>query len=192
MKKIGLTGGIGSGKSVIAEIFRVLGVPVFNSDRVAREIQDEDEAVVKQIKKLLGDDVYVEGKLERLKVAQIVFADKNKLEKLNAIVHPAVAKAFTDFCASHSGKKYVIKEAAILIEIGDTSVDKMILVTAPEDVRIERIIQRDGISEEEIHRRMKNQWNDEQKMKKADVVLVNDGKEMLLEKVLELHKEFSS
>ncbi|MBI3510858.1 MAG: dephospho-CoA kinase [Bacteroidetes bacterium] len=192
MLKIGLTGGIGTGKSVIAEIFRVLGIPVFKADDVARDLQNENEELKNSIKSIFGNDIYINGKLDRAKVSAIVFDDKEKLKKLNAAVHPAVAKIYDEFCRKNSDAKYIIKEAAILIEIGDKSVDKMILVTAPEEIRIRRVMKRDNISEGDFLRRMKNQWTNDEKLKYADVVILNDGKEPIMEKILQIHEDLMS
>jgi len=190
MKKIGLTGGIGSGKSTVAEIFRKLGVLVFVSDQVAKTLQDENAEVKKAIIEIFGKEVYANEKLDRVKIASIVFSDKKKLEQLNAIVHPAVGKAFEEFCKKNNVAKYVLKEAAILFEIGDNkNLDGMIVVTAPVDVRMQRVMMRDGITKEEILKRMKNQWSEEEKIKKADDVIVNDGKELVLPQVIAVNEK---
>ncbi len=185
MKKIGLTGGIGSGKTTVAEVFRRLGAPVFMSDDVARQLQEENAEVKGGMQELFGEDIYRDGKLDREKVAGIVFADKKKLEQLNALVHPAVAKAFQQFCETHKDKKYVLKEAAILFETGgNKQLDGMIVVTAPEELRTARVMQRDGISREEVLKRMKNQMAEDEKVKQADFVIVNDEKELVVPMVV--------
>lgn len=187
MKKIGLTGGIGSGKSTVAAVFRNLGVPVFVSDDEARNLQDEDPAVKKAIAALLGADVYANGKLDRAKVAAQVFSDKKKLDALNAIVHPAVGKAFAAFCEAHRDAAFVLKEAAIIFEIGlEKELDGVITVAAPDELRIERVMQRDHISREAVEQRMKNQLPQEEKIKRSDFVIVNDGKELVLPQVMEV------
>jgi dephospho-CoA kinase len=190
MKKIGITGGIGSGKSTVAEIFMHIGVPVFVSDKEARQLQDENVEVKKAISDLFGEAVYANGNLDRTKIASIVFADKKKLEQLNAIVHPAVAKAFEEFCEKNKAAKYILKEAAILFEIGDNkNLDGMIVVSAPVDVRVQRVMERDEITKEAILQRMKNQWSEEEKLKHADEIIVNDGKEMVLPQVIALDEK---
>ncbi len=187
MKKIGLTGGIGSGKTTVAEVFRRLGVPVFMSDDVARNLQEEDPEVKAAIQELFGPAIYAGGKLDREKVAGIVFTNKKKLEQLNAIVHPAVAKAFRQFCEAHHDKKYVLKEAAILFETGGhKQLDGMIVVTAPEELRASRVMRRDNVSREEVQRRMKHQWAEEEKVTKADFVIVNDEKSLVVPQVVEI------
>ncbi len=190
MKKIGLTGGIGSGKSTVAEIFSRLGVPVFNSDNAARQLQEENEELINGIIKLFGSEIYAEKKLNRTKVAEIVFADKNKLNELNKIVHPAVGKAFEKFCEENKESKYILKEAAILFEIGDEkNLDKMIVVTAPDELRIKRVMNRDGSTFEHVQKRIKNQISQEEKASKADFTLVNDEIQLLLPQVLKLHEQ---
>lgn len=188
MKRIGLTGGIGSGKSFVAEIFRNLGVPVFNSDDAARKIQQSDKDVLAAIRKAFGDVFLTSGELDRKKLASIVFSDPQKLQQLNAIVHPAVGKAFEKFCSENSSAAYVIKEAAIIFEIGiDEQLDGTILVMAPEQIRIDRVMKRDNITESEVRSRMSKQWSDEQKMQRADWLISNDGEKALLPQVLRTH-----
>lgn len=193
MKRIGLTGGIGSGKSFIAEMFRRLGVPVFNSDDEARRIQETDEEVLDAIRKTFGDVFQSGGALDRKKLASIVFSDRGKLEQLNAIVHPAVGKAFEKFCAQHASSPYVIKEAAIIFEAGiDEQLDGTILVTAPEQTRLQRVMERDGVSAQEVQARMQRQWSEEEKMKRADWLIGNDGVKPLLPQVIRIHETLRS
>lgn len=192
MKKIGLTGGIGSGKSTVAEIFLGLGIPVFNSDLIARKLQNEDAELKKNIATVFGSEIYIDGKLDRGKIAEMVFTDKKKLEQLNSIVHPAVANAFEKFCEENENAKYVIKEAAILFEIGaEKALDKMIVVSAPDELRINRVMERDLVSREEVLRRMNNQLLQEDKVKKADFVIINDGQELILPQLMSIHEKLS-
>jgi dephospho-CoA kinase len=186
MKRIGLTGGIGSGKSFVAEVFRRLGVPVFNSDDEARRIQRTDVDVLYKIRNAFGDEVFLQdGQLDRKKMAAIVFNDREKLQQLNSIVHPAVADAFGAFCRKHEDARYVIKEAAIIFEIGlDEQLDATILVTAPEQLKIERVMKRDSIPESDVRARMQKQWSDEQKKQRADYFIDNDGMKAVLPQVL--------
>lgn len=189
MKRIGLTGGIGSGKSFVAEVFRQLGVPVFNSDDEARRIQQSDADVLNAIRAAFGDVFTADGSLDRKKLAGIVFSDRGKLQQLNAIVHPAVGKAFDAFCAKHAGARYVIKEAAIIFEIGlDEQLDATILVTAPEKIRIDRVMKRDSVSESDVRARMQKQWSDEEKKQRADYFIDNDGAKAILTQVLRIHE----
>ncbi len=192
MKKIGLTGGIGSGKSTVAEIFSRLGIPVFISDSIAKELQETDEQLKKQITDLFGEDLYSGDKLNRSKLAELVFADKKKLEQLNAVVHPAVAKAFEKFCEANRDAKYVLKESAILFEIGDDkNLDGMIVVAAPDELRIQRVMQRDGVEKANVVQRMNNQMKQEEKVKKADFCIVNDATQLLIPQVLRINETLS-
>ncbi|CAN5848215.1 dephospho-CoA kinase [soil metagenome] len=185
MKKIGLTGGIGSGKSTVAEIFSRLGIPVFISDRIAASLQETDEDLKKEIIKIFGTSIYSDGKLNRRKVAEFVFADKKMLEQLNAAVHPAVGKAFEKFCLDNKNADYVLKESAILFEIGDDkNLDGMIVVTAPDELRIHRVMFRDGVEKEEVLQRMKNQMRQQEKVEKASHVILNDEQQLLIPQVL--------
>ncbi len=193
MKKIGLTGGIGSGKTYVAQMFRHFGIPVFNSDDEARRIQETDQDVLNAIRKQFGDVFSADGKLDRKKLASIVFSDLDKLQQLNAIVHPAVAKAFDEFCSKHAAKKYVIKEAAIIFELGlDEQLDATILVTAPQDVRLKRVIDRDKVEEHHVMARMQKQWSDEEKKLRADFLIDNDGVKPVLPQVLKIHSALNT
>jgi len=189
MKKIGLTGGIGSGNSFVAEIFRNLGVPVFSSDEAGKQVQNNDPDVQFAIRNLLGDVFNADGTLDRKKVAALVFNDTSKLEQLNQIVHPAVRAKFADFCALHANKEYVVNEAAIIFEAGIHKVlDGTILVTAPDHVRVHRVMQRDHVSEEEVKSRMLRQWSDMKKAPMAQWIIKNDGHLPLLKQVLKIHQ----
>lgn len=185
---IGLTGGIGAGKSTVAKVFQALNVPVFNSDREAKRCINHDANVVHAIKKAFGD-VYQHGELERVKLAEIVFNDASALAQLNSIVHPKVAMRFDQWVAKNSTVKFLIKEAAILIESGAyQSVDKIILVTAPESARIDRVVRRDTISVEKVKSRIKAQLSDKEKLAFADFVIVNDDTQLVLPQVLEVYE----
>jgi len=189
MKKIGLTGGIGSGKSFVAEIFRNLGVPVFSSDEAGKQVQNEDADVQFAIRNLLGDVFQPDGTLDRKKVASMVFNDTAKLEQLNQIVHPAVRAKFSAFCEEHSDKPYVINEAAIIFEFGiNKQLNGTILVTAPDHIRVHRVMQRDHVTEEEVKARMLRQWSDMKKAPMAQWIIRNDGQLPLLKQVLKIHQ----
>jgi dephospho-CoA kinase len=191
MIKIGITGGIGSGKSTVCKVFSVLSIPVFNADEEARRLMQEDKNLVEKIKKLFGEEAYLNEKLNRAKIAAMVFENKDLLEKLNALVHPAVGKEFTRWAAKHTDQPYIIKEAAILFESNaHRGLDYVIAVSAPEKLRIERIMQRDSISEEQVRQRMRNQWPERKKVQLADFVVVNDDKKMVLPQVMRLHDIF--
>jgi dephospho-CoA kinase len=190
MMKIGITGGIGSGKSTVCKVFNVLGVPIYNADENARRLMAEDESLVKKIKNLLGEDVYRNGRPDRTKIASLVFSNREKLEQLNALVHPVVGRDFLRWADSYKNHAYIIKEAAILFESGaDKGLDAVIFVSAPKSLRVQRIIQRDGVTEEQVKQRMKNQWPETKKKERARFTLVNDEKKMLLPQVIRLHNK---
>jgi dephospho-CoA kinase len=187
MLKIGLTGGIGSGKSTIAWFFEELGVPIYSADARAKTLQNQ-EPLKTQIQALFKGCVYFDNQLDRKKVAELVFNNRELLSKLNALVHPAVAADFDQWL---SGQKspYIIKEAAIIFEIGnEKNYDKIILVTAPEAVRIARVIARDNSKKEDVEARIANQLSDEIKKQKADFVIDNLSLEASKNQVLALHK----
>ncbi len=189
MKIIGLTGGIGSGKSAVLSVFSSLGVPCYQSDSSAKKLMQQDPELINQIKALFGDDLYEGEKLNRGKLAEVVFADKSKLESLNAIVHPRVKEDFQLFL-SQQNADYVIKEVAILFETGGAEdYDVTILVTAPEDLRIERVMKREKSKVEHIKSRMRNQWSDEKKIPMADYVINNIDWDKTLKKVEEIHQK---
>ena len=189
MKIVGLTGGIGSGKSAVLSIFSSQGVPCYQSDSSAKKLMHQDPELINQIKALFGDDLYEGEKLNRGKLAEVVFADKSKLESLNAIVHPRVKEDFQLFL-SQQNADYVIKEAAILFETGGAEdCDVTILVTAPEDLRIERVMKREKSKLEHIKSRMRHQWSDEKKIPIADYVINNIDWDKTLKKVEEIHQK---
>lgn len=189
MLKVGVTGGIGSGKSVVCEIFKTLGVPVFNADEAARYLMENDTTLVQGIQWLLGDDVYVDGKLNKNKVSGIIFKNPEKLEKLNKLVHPATISYANTWMNSQSAP-YVIKEAAIFFESGSNKdVDVMIGVSAPKELRITRAMERNNIPREKVLDIMSRQMDEEEKMKRCDYVITNDGVSPILPQVLRLHEQ---
>ena len=174
-KIIGLTGGIGSGKTTIANYFMKSGVPVYIADDEARKIMQSDE-IIEEIKKTFGIDIFENGILNREKLAQIVFGDPEKLKLLNAIIHPAVKKHFHNWILNHKKAPFIIYEAAILFESGSyKDCDKIISVTAPMESRIQRVIHRDNSSREQVLKRINAQWNDDQRIAKSDYVIENDS-----------------
>ncbi len=192
MKVVGLTGGIGSGKSTVAKMFHQLGVPVYIADDEAKKLMHEDEALKKQITKLLGKESYVNGKLNRQYIADIVFNDTSKLADLNAIVHPAVANHF-DVWKNQQTTTYVIKEAAVLFENeGYKQCDYIILVSAPLEQRIQRVLERDHTTREQILSRANNQWDDKQKIPLSDFVINNMDLEETRRQVNKIHNKISS
>ena len=192
MKLIGITGGIGSGKSTIAKVFISMGFPVYNSDTRAKELINSNIDVIDSIKQEFGDDIYSSEGLDRKKMASIVFSDSDKLQKLNSIVHPAVGLDF-DKWANSQNTSFVLKEAAILFETGIyKSLDKTILVTCPKEERINRVMKRDSATKEAIEARMNSQWSEEKKKELADYIIDNSGEEMVIPQVISLINRLSN
>jgi dephospho-CoA kinase len=176
-KIIGLTGGIGSGKTTIANYFASLGVPVYIADEEAKKILYTPQAV-QEVKDAFGPTVFTDSLPDRKKLAAAVFSDKEKLALLNAIIHPKVSAHFKDWVAAHAGHRFIIKEAAILFESGSyRDCDSIILVTAPPDVRMARVMLRDKVEAENVQARMENQWSDDDKKRLSDYVIVNENLE---------------
>lgn len=172
-KIIGLTGGIGSGKSSIAKHIESLGIPVYIADTEAKKILDTADVIAKVIA-LFGDDILENGKIDRKKIAALVFQDPEKLKKYNAIIHPEVYLHFQNWVKQHNNYPLVVKEAAILFESGSyKDCDKIILVTAPKENRIQRVMKRDAVTREAVEQRMSHQWNDETKKSMSDFVIEN-------------------
>ena len=189
MKLIGITGGIGSGKSTIAKVFMSLSYPVYNSDTKAKELINSNEELINSIKLSFGNDIYNSNGLDRKKMASIVFNNPEKLELLNSIIHPAVGKDFEKWIDSQN-TSFILKEAAILFETGIyKSLHKTILVSAPQETRIERVIKRDNTNQEEVLSRMNNQWSEEKKTELADYVIDNSGNKLVIPQVLEIIKQ---
>ncbi len=190
MLKIGLTGGIGSGKSSVAGIFNVLGIPVFDADTEAKLIMETNEELVLSIKNLFGKESYIKGKLNRSYIANLVFNNPSKLEQLNALVHPATIVAANNWMQQQK-TPYIIKEAALLFEAGTAAnLDFIIGVYAPQHLRIQRVMERDNATQEQTLARMERQMNEEAKMKLCDFMLVNDEEQLLIPQVLGLHEKF--
>ena len=186
---IGLTGGIGSGKSTVAKIFAQFGIPVLDTDATAKAIMNEDSSVKTKLIELFGTEAYKESQLNRPYIAQLVFEDAFKLQQLNAIIHPITIQYAKDWALKQSAP-YVIKEAALFFESGSAEgVDKIIGVTAPKHIRIQRVMQRDQISREEVIKRMEHQLEDSLKMKLSDWVIQNDDMHLLIPQVLAIHNE---
>ncbi|SFW26988.1 dephospho-CoA kinase [Cellulophaga fucicola] len=184
---VGLTGGIGSGKSTAAKMFEELGVPVYNSDLEAKKLMSTSVRVQKEIIRLLGENAYKEGVLNREYIAKKVFASTSLLQQLNAIVHPAVRLHFLEW-TNKQESNYVIQESAIIFENNNQDFyDYIILVTAPIEVRIERILKRDNTTRENILSRIGNQWTDEKKEKMSDFKLINEDIVNLKLKIKEIH-----
>lgn len=177
-KIIGLTGGIGSGKTTIANHFIAAGIPVYIADDEARKIM-QSAAIINEIKNVFGNAIFEKGILNREKLAQIVFSNPEKLKLLNSIIHPAVKKHFDNWVLDHKNNSFVIYEAAILFESGSyKNCDKIITVTAPLETRIQRVIQRDKTTREQVLKRINAQWNDDQRIAKSDFVIENQTPEI--------------
>lgn len=190
MLKIGITGGIGSGKTTVCQIFATLGIPIYYADTRAKELMISNSDVIHQVKKLFGETAYDEtGQLNRKLIAEKVFNDKKLLQELNTIVHPAVFQDTLQWYQTHHDKAYTLYEAAILFESGSYKLlDKIITVFAPLEDRVERTMKRDHISREEVLERVDKQMPEEEKMNRADYIIYNDHSQPLIEQVLTIHE----
>jgi dephospho-CoA kinase len=189
MLEVGITGGIGSGKTTVSKIFETLGIPVFYADKVAKEIVDSDPEAKEEIIELLGEEAFVNGVYNTKYVAEQVFKNRDLLYALNKIIHPRVQQNYTNWKRAHTDKPYVLKEAAILIETQThKELDVIILVTAPTELKIERIMKRDGNTREQVLARMDKQLSDYVKRSFAKFEIENDEKEPLIPKVNSIHE----
>ena len=190
MRKIGITGGIGSGKTTVCEIFKLLGIPIFHADQEAKYLQNNDLIIKNQIIKLFGEDIYTsEEILDRQKLATIIFNNKQALFAINEIIHPAVRQRFQTWTENFQAVPYSLYEAAILFESGYASdFDLNILVLANEKLRIERVINRDGTTEEIVKQRIRNQIPDNEKIKLADFIIENNANNLLIPQILKIDK----
>ncbi len=187
--KVGITGGIGSGKTTVCKIFETLGIPVYYADERAKFILENDVSVISRVKALLSEAAYTNGKLNREYISKKVFSDKNLLHEYNSIIHPTVALDTEQWVAQQKAP-YVLKEAALLVESGaHLLLDKLIVVAAPESVRIERVVQRDNVRAEAVQARINNQMPEEEKVKLADYVINNDGSVSLIQQALQIHHQ---
>lgn len=190
MLKIGITGGIGSGKSIVSNIFKVLGIAVFDADFAAKQIMNENKIVQQHLIDAFGESVFLNNELNKKYLANIVFNDAYQLEKLNAIVHPATIEAGNQWVKQQKSI-YILKEAALLFESGSAAdLDYIIGVYAPKIVRIKRVMQRDNVNEHAVINRMNKQIDENLKMKLCDFVIINDEQQLLIPQVLALHKIF--
>ncbi len=190
MIKVGITGGIGSGKSTACKIFRTLGIPVFEADNVARQIMNSDDEIRIQLNKLFGATVYLpDHTLNRKLLASIVFNNPSLLAQLNEIVHPVVKNAFDEWCETQESP-YILHEAAILFESGFYKMmDKTITVVTDEEERIQRVTKRDGTTPEMVRQRIQNQWTDRQRMNLADFVINNNENELMIPQIIDIDKK---
>jgi len=194
MLKVGITGNIGSGKTTVSKIFEVLGIPVFYADDAAKSIMVGDPILIDAIKSTFGKESYFDdGTLNRKHIAAIVFNNEDELNKLNAIVHPATFRAFDNWLLLHQDAPYVLKEAALLFESDSYKMcDKTIMVTAPLEMRINRVLLRDNLPEEEILKREARQFSEEKKLQLADYAISNNETELVIPQVINLHDLFIS
>lgn len=195
MLRVGITGGIGSGKTTVCRVFDVLGVPVYDSDSRAKALMTSDSGLISAIKGLFGDDAYTDGRLNTRYIASQVFTDKSLIAKLNGIVHPKVINDFREWAKVHerSGIPYVIYENAILFEGGfDRDMDYSVSVSAPVEERVVRASQRIGITPAQVRERMANQMDDREKESRADYIIYNGESDMILPQIMRLHEIFGS
>ena len=190
MLKIGITGGIGSGKSIVCKAFSHLDVPVFSADITAKMLAEHDTAAIDAITRLFGKKAYVRGRYNRAYIAEKVFTDYSLLQQLNDILHPLVARDFIAWAGKHSASPYVLHEAAILFESGaDQAMDFTLVVDAPVELRIRRIMRRDKIKRDKVEQRMKNQWPTDKIRQLADWTIQNDDKTLILPQILDIDKQ---
>ena len=192
MKIVGLTGGIGSGKSTVLKQFEDLGINTYSADKVAKKLINSNEDIIESIKSLFGDNIYDNNILDTIKLSKIVFQDSHKLESLNSIIHPAVAKDFKSFIKINHGE-YIVKEVAIIFETNtEDNYDKIILVRAPIEDRIKRVVLRDNITKDDVIRRVNNQIDDSTIIDKCDYIIDNNNLKELKEKVINIHMDLIS
>lgn len=196
MKRVGLTGGIGSGKSNIAEAFKILGIGVYNSDKRAKWLNENDERIVAGLTKLLGKEVYfADGKLNKRYMAGRIFSDKKLLQEVNALIHPIVEEDFETWCKEQEAKgaKYIINEAALLVENGSYErYDYLIVVCAPYEQRVTRTMKRDNMTKEQVESRINNQMSDDEKREYADEVILTDDKHFIIPQIMKINNLLNS
>jgi dephospho-CoA kinase len=189
MVRVGLTGGIGSGKSTVAHVFEILGIPVYYADKEAKRLMSEDPEIRKEVIKHFGEEAYADNLINRRFIAEIVFKDKQKLQLLNSLVHPITIARAEEWMQRHQ-TPYVIKEAALIFESGSQeTLDYVIGVSAPLNIRIQRTMKRDEVNREEVLNRMRNQIQESIKMRLCDFVIRNDDQHLVLPQVLALHEK---
>jgi dephospho-CoA kinase len=189
--RIGLTGGIGSGKSTVAKIFEVLGIPVYYADDEAKRLMNEDPGLIEEIIRHFGEKAYNSSGLDRSYLAKIVFNDAGKLRLLNSLTHPRTISHAESWISAQSSP-YIIKEAALLFESGAyKQLDKIIGVSAPLELRISRVMERDGSTREDVLKRISRQMNEDEKLSRCDFIINNDETDAIVPQVLKLHEQFS-
>ena len=188
--RIGITGGIGVGKTTVCEIFKRMGIPIYNADQRARHLMQTDAALMAEIREEFGWDTYENGDLNREYLAKVVFNNPEKLARLNSLVHPRVGDDYEHWIREHKDKPYSLKEAALLFESKSyRQLHKVIVVTSPIDVRMERIMKRDHVRKEDVLKRIDNQMNDKERLELADYVIHNDGKRSIIEQSVKIHHQ---
>jgi dephospho-CoA kinase len=189
LMKLGITGGIGSGKTSVCRVFNILGIPVFSADPEAQQIMNSDESVIRGINNIAGRNLYPAGRLDRMKLAELIFNDPEVLRKVNALVHPVVFEQFNNWAETQNAP-YVIMEAAILFESGASNlVDRVATVYAPVEERIARVTRRNKLTREQVIDRIRNQMDDKTRIKMSDYVINNSENEMIIPVILKIHED---
>jgi dephospho-CoA kinase len=187
--KLGVTGGIGSGKTSVCKVFNILGIPVFSADAEAKKIMEVDADIILKLNTIVGKNLYTSGTLDRAELAKLIFSNRTMLDEVNSVVHPAVFSLFHKWIKKQSAP-YVIMEAAILFESGGAKiVDRIVTVTAPVEERIARVTIRSNITREEVMERINNQMSDGDKIKRSDYVIDNSENAMIIPAVLNIHSD---
>ncbi len=193
MFRLGITGGIGSGKSFVCSILEKFGVPVYYADKEARRLMNTRVDLKRAIKDIFGEEIYHDGELDRQEMGSRIFGQPEMLDKINRMVHPVVREDFFKWSEAWENVPYVIEEAAILFESGAASeMDASVLIYAPKQLRIERVMARDGLSRSEVEKRINMQMDEEEKKRLADRVILNDEKKFLLPQLVALHEDIKS
>jgi len=193
MLKVGLTGNIGSGKTMISKVFRILGIPVFYADDIAKQIAESNKNVINLYKDWFGSDIYINGKLNRGKLANIIFNNDELLQLVNGLIHPLVLETFMNWIKNLESTPYVIFESAILYNTLFADVmDKIILITAPFELKIERVLKRDGRTVDEVKKILSKQPDEELIKKKADFIIINDEKDLIIPRIIEIHEKLQN
>jgi dephospho-CoA kinase len=192
MYKVGITGGIGTGKSIVCSIFSILGIPIYDADSRAKWLTEHDPLIRKELITVFGAEVFNGNTLNRSFLATAAFADEGKIQILNAIIHPVVAKDFAEWVLAQQGAPYVVKEAALLFESGSSKeLDTMIVVSAPMELRLKRVLKRDSHrTEKQIRDIIARQWSEDEKLALANHIVYNDELQLLVPQVLALHQQF--
>ena len=193
MIKLGITGGIGSGKSTVATLFHIYGIPVYNADEETKKLNNRSPIIRKQLKKHFGEELYINNVLNKKKFAEIIFNDADKLSLANSIIHPEVLKDFTNWCKQHADQPIVALEAAILFESNfHIYLDKVVTVYSPLKLRLKRVSKRDNVTPDMVKSRIKHQMPEEEKMDLSDFIIINDNKHSLIEQAEKLIKELKT